>query len=645
MSLLRNRANIQPRDDVNSDNERTPGEGDKKVLYQTPGIALRSQQLVGQKIPSPRLTQDRRNLARDALAAVRGAGDKLRVIGLLSGLASTPVTDEIPASAASQQVGRPDGLPPVAGLAAANVPTASNQEPVRRTKRFGKAQSRSTNLANDIKNFMPIQLEFTPHLESDRSNEWFQNAYAVLFERIVALAREHFGFQELQSEFHEPWAVEMPDEFLRYCELVAEPDPAVGGWDELLINTESRRFLIVGIIVKILEVKVFAPSLWGNNEEGEELLHGLDRALLDGEGYARQALRSRSIRTLLGGASVTPNFHSDCTTLTAQMILLLGPLFNYLTILPARPNTITPAPAAFYQGLHNIVSSAAYLSICVRISPTIIHIAHLVPGTPYSTDEDTSILQSSWTLSKTIVQHDWNTRHALMEVERANAEGYKLGYETIGRQNSRAGRQATRNFEAIEQQFAAHKPPGYTHRASVKIAVWPVIRRYWAGNGKPGGEMDGQSVYVVTNAGAVFYYKETDKEVTSLFDFVAQKKRVYNVKFRRARDLLSVLALLSLGVFLSLVFTIGWTELVEWVGRIVTRAIECLQDWMSRITGTAHRAYEYSGAHGAEWAYDKASSKAEYVYCKASSRVQGAYDKAASKYSSYEDRFGYGRGE
>ncbi|KAI9648226.1 hypothetical protein NHQ30_002858 [Ciborinia camelliae] len=567
MSFLRSRTNLQTRDDLDTDDEILLGQSGENVLFQTTERASRSKQLVGKLIPNPKLFQERRNTAQNALSAVRDARNPLRGIRLLSGLASSPVADVVPESAASQQVAKPDDLPPVSDMALADSQTAIIQEPFRRSKWFGKAQSRSTTLA-EIKNFMPIQFEFPRHPERDRSNEWFQNAYAVLFERLLGFARDYFGFQELQRGFHEPWAVNMPVEFLRYVELVAEPDPAVGGWDEMLINTETRNFLIVAIIVKILEVKVFAPSLWGNTKEGEDLLHGLDRALLDSEGYSRQELRSKSIRTLLGAASITPNFHSDCTTLTAQIMILLGPLFNYLTMLPARPNTVTPSAKGFYQTLHNIVASAAYLSLCIRISPTIIHTAHLVPGTPYITEEHTSLLQMSWTFSSTLVQENWARDHHLLESERAVAEGYKLGYDRARRQNSRAGREAVRRLEAAQTKLTEHKPPGFTHQACVKIAVWPVTRRYWAGNGEPGGEQDGQSIYTVTNAGAVFYYKERDKAVDSLIDFVAQKKKRFLKK--RGWDLLAVLGLLSLGVFLVSLFLIGYKKLqglVEGLGQ------------------------------------------------------------------------------
>ncbi|KAB8304278.1 hypothetical protein EYC80_003690 [Monilinia laxa] len=641
MSFLRNRINLQTQKYVDSDDERTPGQADESVLFQTWGRNLRSKTLVGKQILSQTLSQDRRNKAQHALATVRGAGDQLMSIRLLGGLASSPVTNTVPASAASQQVTEDYDLPWVPEVEAVDGPTARNQVPIKRQKWFRGIQPRPTTLAN-IEKFMPIQYEYPPHPEEDRSNEWFQNAYAVLFERILVFAKDHFGFQELQQGFHEPWALDMPNEFLRYAELVAEPDPVVGGWDEILRSAETRKFLIVGIIVRILEVKVFAPNLWGNTKEGEEFLHSLDRALLESEGYSRQQLRSRSIRTLLGGASLTPNFHADCSMLTAQVMLLFAPLFNYLTLPPASRTDI-PLPTALHQSLHNIISSAAYLSICARISPTIIHLSHLVPGTPYSPEEHTSMMQASWSLSKTLIQGNWTRDHALLETQRAEAEGYQFGYEHAKRLDSKAGRLAVQRLEAVQNRLAMHRPPWYTHRASVKIAVWPVTRRYWAGSGKPGGDMDGQSIFNITNAGAIFYFKEADRPIESLFDFVARKKKASRARSQRARDVLGILGFLALGIILCLAYLLGPTTVLDWFKWIPARLTAYLQDCMRRGKEGAYRAYDSSGAPGAAWfesarnnpfegfrdTAGKATDKVKEGYSAGASRAGDAYGEYA----------------
>ncbi|KAF7911181.1 uncharacterized protein EAF01_002689 [Botrytis porri] len=636
MSFSRNRTNFNLLDDVD-DEDRLPGEDDKSVLFQTTGTNLRNaRRLVGSQIVNQHLIQERRNKALEALLAVRKEGDKTKGLTLLNSLTSSPVTDIVPASAASQTVEKSEVLPPVAeeALAEADSPNAKNQVPVRGRKWYGKSRARPTTMA-DFKRFMPLQLEHPPHPEGDRSNAWFKDEYANLFIAIVQFATKFFGFQELQEGFHEPWAVKMPEEFYRYVELVAEPDTVVGGWDEILLDTNTRKYLIVGIIVKILEARVFSAVLWGNTKEGEEFLHGLDRALLDSEGYSRQELRRRSIRTLLGGASLTPNFHRDCTKLTAQVLLLFLPLFNYLTLLPAGPETVTPKATALYQSLHNIFSSAAYLSICIRISPTIIHTVSLMPGTAYTPDEHTSILQNSWTLSKTVVQNNWNRDREELEIERAKAEGYVIAYSNAGkaRLESNAGLRALRRLQDVQKKLADQKPPGFTHEAGVKIAIWPVTKRYWAGNSKPGGDMDGQSVFNVTTAGAVFYYKEKGKLVEPLLDFVAEKEKKLGRELKRVKDLLTILGFLSLGTFLVLLYVVGWAALVAWLTSSIAAITDSLRESVIRGRETASSAYEYTGSSG----YNRFGKRREQpipdyptAYSDAKEGIKEGFQKGAS---------------
>ncbi|TGO65491.1 hypothetical protein BCON_0002g00750 [Botryotinia convoluta] len=645
MSFLRNRTNFNMLDDVD-DEDILPGEDDKSVLFQTTGTTLRNApRLVSSQIVNQHLIQERRNKALEALLAVREEGDKTKGLTLLNSLTSSPVTDVVPASAASQTVENFEALPPVAkeALAEADSPNAKNQVPARGRRWFGKAQARPTTMA-EFKRFMPLQLEHPPHPDGDRSNAWFKDEYANLYIAIVKFATEFFGFQELQEGFHEPWAVRMPEEFYRYVELVAEPDTVVGGWDEMLLNTSTRKYLIVGIIVKILEARVFSSVLWGNTKEGEEFLHGLDRALLDSEGYSRQELRHRSIRTLLGGASLTPNFHKDCTKLTAQVLLLFMPLFNYLTLLPAGPETVTPKATALYQALHNIFSSTAYLSICIRISPTIIHTVSLIPGTAYKPDEHTSILQTSWTLSKTVVQNNWNRDREELEIERAEAEGYVIAYRNAGnaRLESNAGLRALRRLQNVQKKLADHKPPGFTHEAGVKIAIWPVTKRYWAGNSKPGGDMDGQSVFNVTTAGAVFYYKEKGKPIEPLLDFVAEKKKKLGGRYERVKDLLAVLGLLSLGAFVVLLYVVGWAALVAWLTSFIAAITESLRESVGalKVEDLAGDTYDRvtakakDGVKGGYDAYETRKSQAEDVIENVASKAKSAgrvYEKATDK--------------
>ena len=95
----------------------------------------------------------------------------------------------------------------------------------------------------------------------------------------------YFDVHDLsRGDVYQPWAASLAPEFVRYAEQVAEPDPATGGWDPLLKDTLQRKWLLVGILVRILEMKVFSQNLWGAGTEEGQMLHELDRAFFTHEG-------------------------------------------------------------------------------------------------------------------------------------------------------------------------------------------------------------------------------------------------------------------------------------------------------------------------------------------------------------------------
>lgn len=107
-----------------------------------------------------------------------------------------------------------------------------------------------------------------------------------LFQQTEEFVSTYFGVHDIAAgAFFEPWGAGMMPEFIAWAEQVSQPDPADGGtWDDLLRDTDLRKWLIMGILMKILRVKIFDVDLWGSNKEQGELMHGIDRALFTREG-------------------------------------------------------------------------------------------------------------------------------------------------------------------------------------------------------------------------------------------------------------------------------------------------------------------------------------------------------------------------
>jgi hypothetical protein len=139
----------------------------------------------------------------------------------------------------------------------------------------------------------PLRISYKPHPLEDRSDAWYTEMLRRLFRQTDKFATHYFGVHDLDAgEFFEPWAAGMTDEFITWAEQVAESDPnlGTGSWDDLLRDTVQRKWLVMGILMKIVRVKIFDVDLFGAGKEQAELLHGLSRAFVGREGTATFSL-------------------------------------------------------------------------------------------------------------------------------------------------------------------------------------------------------------------------------------------------------------------------------------------------------------------------------------------------------------------
>jgi hypothetical protein len=80
-----------------------------------------------------------------------------------------------------------------------------------------------------------------------------------------------------------PW-VQMSSEFLRYSMMVAEPDDSLGDWNRTLFNGNERQYLLVGILARVLEAKVFRELLFGASADQKKQLEDLEMSFDEIEG-------------------------------------------------------------------------------------------------------------------------------------------------------------------------------------------------------------------------------------------------------------------------------------------------------------------------------------------------------------------------
>jgi hypothetical protein len=210
---------------------------------------------------------------------------------------------------------------------------------------------------------------------------------------------------------------------------------------------------------------------------------------------------------------VTENFYPSVATLTAQISLLLKPLTDYLYSMPPRKGKPLPKIADQYQALHNLVSTAAYLSLCIRLSPTIFSLNDISPGAHWDDTDQYSLEDGLLALSRDTAIINFKAEEAAWNKRRDELDKEVQALETAGKRETRAGDEASNRQAA----HLATQPQmtGWDYRPMAKIGVWPVITRY-----KPGGddddekggcskylmEKDGFRIWQIGKGAVVLYY-------------------------------------------------------------------------------------------------------------------------------------------
>ncbi|TVY29964.1 hypothetical protein LHYA1_G001328 [Lachnellula hyalina] len=389
----------------------------------------------------------------------------------------------------------------------------------------------------------PIQIQYFPLPIKDRDDQWYGALFKRLFTDVIKFVDDYFVLHDLElGDFHQPWALKWNPEFIFWAEQVAEDDPQVGSWDELLRNSSERKWFLVAILVKIIKVKIFDADLWGANQQQKELLLALERSMFQRDGYTRTALRAETCRSIIGARAVTENFYEEVAKLNAQVYLLLEPLTSYLYRLEPSDGKTIPGPANQYQSLHNLISSAAYLSLAVRMSPTIFFWVDVSPGTFYDQDDQTSLDNISYTRSKHAVTSAYTIARSQWVAEKQELDDLVADLEMRGQITTRRGTKAKQRQAAMQTQ--APRQPTYEYRAMAKMGVWPSIKRF-----KPGSAADeerenenprekiplymknGSREYEISKGAVVCYYGKMGRRQdgrVGLEEFVELKQREWD---------------------------------------------------------------------------------------------------------------------
>jgi hypothetical protein len=201
-----------------------------------------------------------------------------------------------------------------------------------------------------------------------------------------------------------------------------------------------------------------------------------------GTGFGRTENRAHNVGAILGDRPA-PDFDIDVTRLSKQIMMLLQPLSKFLEDTVELVEWPASSDEDQFRSIHSIVTLAASLSIRVRVSPTIFYFHSERPGNLFDPDEQTDMDYSAYVASKSAVTGDHEEQHS--ETRR--------------------------------------------HRALVRFALWPSIKRYSAGipsNREHG--TNGFRLYNISNSRVVYYWGLEDgghRVSMDLQTFIEQQRR------------------------------------------------------------------------------------------------------------------------
>jgi hypothetical protein len=384
-------------------------------------------------------------------------------------------------------------------------------------------------------------------LDTDFADEFYEIIFNDLFAQTFAIAHSAFHPGDISKPPRTSlWLREYPEEFLKYVELVAYPDARAGAWGRLLSDGNERVNLIMAIIYRVLDKKVFSPLLFGASSGHDEALKKIDTTLINVEGFQRSSLRSHTTRTWLRTSKgEPPRFWEEVDKLCTQMMAMLLPFFTYAKGATNSDSIPTSELYQLYQALHDMIAFAGWASVCIRMSPAIVSWDWTRPGEPFSMD---------------LV----NNCHEAYEASKRAAHDY----------HARLG-----NFSSHDKTFASP--------ARVKISVTPRIVRH-----KPNPKSmatQGVNSYMLMEPHVVYYegfYNKTDESGA----FISLRDYIQMLRDRNCVPRYTAVSIIAVVLFFLFTWLFLYSSLVGQVWQMVQGVVQSGQDngpWlMEDVTDT-----------------------------------------------------------
>lgn len=218
----------------------------------------------------------------------------------------------------------------------------------------------------------------------------------------------------------------------------------------------------------------------------------------------------------LDGNAVTKYFHRDVQDLAFRLFDLFEPVSAYLqTHVDENPDQKLSLPERSdrFTDIYNMVSCAAWLSICVRLHPEPIIIQLADHGDVFDSDIHECVNYDEYCERKAkVLEYRFNeSGKQLGEIARSEEQALRAVEEEYDRRLTQMEEQTTQTAAQRELYIQTHKWKFYEwngenlkdneffkeRESLIKTAVWPSINIYKPGDGKRGGEHNGLRIYTI----------------------------------------------------------------------------------------------------------------------------------------------------
>ncbi|KAK3500830.1 hypothetical protein B0T13DRAFT_433271 [Neurospora crassa] len=227
------------------------------------------------------------------------------------------------------------------------------------------------------------------HKDVEFQSDWYEILWYDIMKRVYRWAEKYFDEQQdvkVSAKSVKDWTnlwkqAGVSDHFVHYASLVARQDNShPAGWDVLLAKGRYRKFLMVGVLVRLLQEQVFDELLFGADKATKRMLETQDECYIELDGYFRTEMRCKSVRAALDESILTPGFWPEVDKLAIQTTALFSPLLRFMDVEFEKRTD----PLEFHQDIHDIIAESGYFNIAIRLSRDIFRFNWPLPGDGWS---------------------------------------------------------------------------------------------------------------------------------------------------------------------------------------------------------------------------------------------------------------------